>query len=193
MKIPDEDDVLHQNVRQARGHPRPLRPGSAQIIDLARVRAERAHLGRPRRAPPTSPRFVLAASLIIGVTIGAGLARLSASSALTQYRNGELLAQGPLARALNEQITGHASPTARIRIVATYRNRSGNYCRTFSIAGSQSLAGLACRERDQWQLQMLLNNAAGTAPALSLELNKNLNGAALTTAAETALRSHDWQ
>jgi hypothetical protein len=191
MKIPDEP--TDARAHRGRGTPRPLRSASAQIIDLARVRAERAHLSRQRRTPLTPVRYYLAASLIIGIALGAAVARLSAGSALTQYRNGLLLAQGSLAQALNQQITGRASSSARIRIGATYRSKIGNYCRTFSVAGSQSLAGLACREREQWQLQTLLNNAAGTAPALLLELNKNLNGAALTTAAEIALRSHDWQ
>ena len=182
MKIPDE-----------RGNPRRLRSAPAQIIDLARVRAERANLVRHRRPFVTPARYYLAASLIIGVGLGAAVARLSAGNALTEYRDGMLLAHGSLAHALDEQITGHALAGAHIRIGATYRSRNGNYCRSFTVAGAQSLAGLACRERDRWQLQTLLNTPAGAAPTLLLELNKNLNGAALTTAAEISLRSHNWQ
>jgi hypothetical protein len=182
MKIPGERSNLYR-----------LRSASAQVIDLARVRAERAHLVRHRRPFVSFARYYLIASLVIGIALGATIARLSAGSALTQYRDGILLAQGALAHALNEQITGNAPSSARIRIAATYRSRNGHYCRSFTIAGSQSLSGLACREHNRWQLQTLLNNAAGSAPALLLELDKNLNGAALTTAAEIALRSHDWQ
>jgi hypothetical protein len=182
MKIPDEPTTTL--AHQVRGDPRRLRPASAQIIDLARVRAERSHLSRQRRALVTPVRYYLAASLLIGIALGAAITRLNAGSALTRYHNGLLFAQGSLAQALDEQLTGHALPSARIRIGGTYRSKSGNYCRTFAIAGSQSLAGLACREHEQWQLLTLLNNAAGTAP---------VNGAALTTAAETMLRSRDWQ
>jgi hypothetical protein len=108
MKIPGE-----------RGSLRRLRSASAQVIDLARVRAERAHLLRHRRPFVSFARYYLIASLAIGMALGAAIAHLSAGNALTQYRDGILLAQGGLAHALDEQITGHASSTTRIRITAT--------------------------------------------------------------------------
>jgi len=182
------DDVWHQPRRHLPGHT--STPVSAQIIDLARVRAERAQVKRHRRALK-SPRFVLATGLAIGLAAGILLARLSGADALTAYRNGMLTADGALARALNEQLSGEASSNARIRVVASYRSRYGAYCRSFAVSGPQGLAGIACRNRDQWQLQTLLNNAAGPLPLL--ELNKNIINAPLTTAVEAQVRAHDWR
>jgi hypothetical protein len=164
--------------------------GSAQIIDLARVRAQRAQGGRPRRAAK-APRFVIATSLLIGLILGLGIARLMAENSLAQYRDGTLLARGALARALNEQLGGSAPIGSNIRIGATYRAKLGNYCRSFSTAGSLPVTGLACRLRDQWQLQTLLN---GTVTAATLaDLNKNITGAPLATATELQLRGRDWK
>lgn len=169
---------------------RKLFPGSAQIIDLARARAVRAQIRRPRHHGARSPRWVLVLGLLIGLAGGIFLTRLLTGSELTQYRDGSLLASGPLARMLNEQLVGHASDQAPIRVTATYRARGGNYCRLFSIAGTQSLSGLACRNGSRWQVQTLLSGVNASSP---LELNKYISGPALTAVAEAQLRSHDWQ
>lgn len=168
---------------------RKLFPGSAQIIDLARVRAARAQAPRTRRTV-RSPRVVLMMGLVIGLAAGILLMRAQSGRALTGYQHGVLLAQGALAQALNEQLVGRAPSGASIRITSTYRARNGNYCRTFAVAGSQSLAGLACRAGDQWQVQTLLSNAG---PSSLLELNRSIGGTPLSSTAETALRAHDWQ
>lgn len=186
------DPAFDVVIRQSAGAPeaaRKLTPGSAQIIDLARVRAERARAGRPRRAPRSS-RFAMAAALTVGLAAGALLAHLNAGAALTQYENGRLSARGALARALNEQIVGQVPLRAKIRVLSTYRMKSGNYCRTFTVASAQSLMGLACRSRDQWQLQSLLTGSA--TPALQFELSKTAS-ATLSPAAEAQLRARDWQ
>ena len=184
------DDVWNQPARKLSVPGRTLNQGSAQIIDLARVRAERAQVKRHRRAPK-SPRFVLATSLSIGLAAGILLARLGGGDSLTAYRNGALTANGALARALNEQLSGQASPDARIRITASYRSRYGMYCRSFTASGPPGLTGIACHNRDQWQLQTLLNSALGPSPLL--ELNKNIINAPLSGAVEAQLRAHDWR
>jgi hypothetical protein len=171
-------------------HARGVSNGPAQIIDLARVRAARAQAGRNRRAI-RSPRFVIATSLAIGLTLGVLAVGTTSDSALTLNRNGMLLADGGLARALNEQLTGGAPLASSIRISGTYRSRLGNVCRSFSIAGAQPVTGIACRIRAQWQLQTLLNGSAP--PATLAELNRNIVGAALASATESQLRAHDWK
>jgi hypothetical protein len=181
--------ILRQSTRAPREAARKVTPGSAQIIDLARVRAERARAGRPRRAPRSS-RFAMVAALAVGLAAGGLLAHLNAGGALTQYEGGSLSARGALARALNEQIVGQVPASAKIRILSTYRMKTGNYCRSFTVASAQSLMGLACRSRDQWQLQSLLSGSP--AAALPLELSKNAS-AVLSPAMETQLRARDWQ
>jgi hypothetical protein len=165
-------------------------PASAQIIDLARARAGRAPARRRPRRLIKSKRLILLASVAIGLAAGVLLARLQDSSALTEYRNGVMLARGALEQALNEQLVGHAPGRASIRATATYRAKSGAYCRTFTVSGSQSLAGLACRSGAQWQIESLLSTTNSELPT---EATSNLSGAALTSAAEAQLRSHDWR
>ena len=164
--------------------------GPAQIIDLARVRAARAQVGRHRRVIK-SPRFVITTSLAVGLALGMLAMRVGSESALTLDHDGMLRADGGLAHALNEQLTGGAPLTSNIRISGTYRSRAGNVCRSFSIGGTQPVTGIACRLREQWQLQTLLNGS--TPPSVLADLNKNIVGAALTTATESQLRAHDWK
>jgi hypothetical protein len=137
-----------------------------------------------------SPRSVLALGLLIGLIVGISLTRLLASDELTHYRGGMLLADGALARALNEQLAGQGAANATIRVTATYRARGGKYCRTFSVTGSAPLAGLACRDGGDWQIQKLLSAVNA---ATSLELSTSVSGPPLTSPAETQLRAHDWQ
>ena len=134
---------------------------------------------------------MLVACVVIGLAGGVLVARLSGGDALTAYRNGAVVAEGALARALNSQISGQISPDSRIRVTATYRSRGGTYCRAFNITSPQAVGGLACRNRQEWQVQTLLNNAASAAPLL--DLNKNLGANPLTPAVEAQLRAHDWQ
>jgi hypothetical protein len=167
---------------------RKLFPASAQIIDLARARAGRVAARRPRR-PVKSPRLILLTSVAIGLAGGLLLARLQNGTALTEYRNGVLLARGPLERALNEQLVAQTPATASIRATATYRAKGDVYCRTFLVSGAQPLSGLACRSGAQWRIASLLGNDS----AQSLEGGRNISGTALTSAAEVQLRSHDWR
>jgi len=164
--------------------------GPAQIIDLARVRAARAQAGLHRRTVK-SPRFAIATCLAIGLSLGLVGTQIASDSALTLNRDGMLLADGALGRALNQQLTGGAALASKVRISGTYRSRIGSICRTFSIGGAQPVTGIACRVREQWQLQTLLNGASP--PSTLAEANRNIVGAALSSATELQLRSHDWK
>ena len=99
------DGVMQEAVPQRRAQAAKLGApsGPAQVIDLARVRAERARRGTGQRNVKMR-RFTIAASLVVGVMAGALIQRLSAPGALTQFHDGSLLAHGALAHALNEQL-----------------------------------------------------------------------------------------
>ncbi len=107
---------------------------------------------RPRSS--TWPGF--GPSLAVGLVGGALIQWLSAPAALTEIRDGSMLAHGALARALNEQLAGSPASAAQLRIGLTFRARSGNYCRTFTVSGNRALFGLACRAQQQWQVLTLL-------------------------------------
>jgi hypothetical protein len=117
---------------------------------------------------------------------GVFLAQLHDGGGITEYQNGVLLSRGTLTRALNEQI-GNSPAGATIQVTGTYRGRAGDYCRTFSVGGAQSLSGLACHKAAHWQVQVLASAAMGP------DFNKVVTGPPLSTATEIQLRSRNWQ
>jgi hypothetical protein len=180
--------------------------GPAQVIDLARVRAERAR--RPERRRLSIPRratTAIAASLIAGVGVGFLIQRLMESAAPTEYRDGALLASGLLNHALNEQPSGAASGSGAVRLGLTYRAKGGGYCRTFTLDHGHGFAGLACREQHRWRILTLIASdpIAGGAPisrATGVELPPTLleivtertSGEPLDASAESRARRSDW-
>ena len=182
--------------------------GPAQIIDLARVRAARAR--RPEKPPIQIPRrtvITIAASLLIGLGAGLLIETMITASSLTEYRHGSLLASGSLNRALNEQLASAAPVPGAVRIGLSFRARSGGYCRTFVIDNSRALAGLACREQQQWRILTLLGtDSAGSPgnpqayrmassampPPLLQAVNEHISGEPLDASAEAKARRNNW-
>ena len=128
-------EAVPQRLAQAvkRGTP----SGPAQVIDLARVRAERARRGNGQRQVKMR-RYSIAASLAVGLMAGIVVQRLAAPGAVTEFHDGTLLARGALAQALNEQLASSPVPGAAVRVGLSFRSRSGNYCRTFALGGARS-------------------------------------------------------
>ena len=202
------DGVLQEAVPQRLAQAAKLGApsGPAQVIDLARVRAERARRGNGQRIVKVR-RFTIAASLVVGLMAGVLIQRLSAPGALTEFHDGSLLARGALARALNEQLAGAAPSAAEVRVGLTFKARSGNYCRIFALSGSRPLAGLACRDQEQWQVlnlvgaegasvsgngQNLRMAASSLPPALLQAVNERISGEPLNAAAEAKARNNGW-
>jgi negative regulator of sigma E activity len=200
--------VLHEAVPQRLAHAVKFGAptGPAQVIDLARVRAERSRRGNGQRQTKVR-RYSIAASLAVGLMAGVLIQRLAAPGGVTELHDGALLARGALAQALDEQLASSASPGAAVRVGLSFRSKGGNYCRTFTLGGARSLAGLACREQDHWQLVNLMaaegTPTAGNAPnlrmatsalppALLQAVNDHISGEPLTAAAEAKARSSGW-
>ena len=201
------DGVLREAVpkRLAQAAKLAAPSGPAQVIDLARVRAERARRGGQRSVKVR--RFTIAASLMVGLMAGVLIQRLSTPGALTEFHDGSLLARGALARALSEQLVGAAPSGAKVRVGLTFKARSGNYCRTFALSGNRLIAGLACREQEQWRVLNLVGTegagvtangqnlrmaASSLPPALLQAVNERISGEPLNAAAEAKARSNGW-
>src|ERR1700722_4640746 len=181
-----QDAVSQRTSRAARlGAP----SGPAQVIDLARVRAERARRGNGQRQMKLR-RYGVAASLAVGLMAGVLIQRLAAPGVMTELHDGALLGRG-----------------AAGRVGLSFRSRAGNYCRTFAVSASRSLVGLACREQDQWQLLNLMAAEGSAAPgatqgmrmatsalppALLQAVNDHISGDPLNAAAEAKARSAGW-
>jgi len=204
------DGVLHEPLPQRRVNAARLdvSSGPAQIIDLAQVRAARARRAeRPRIPIPRRAAMTIVATLLVGIGVGLLVEYLIVSADPTEYRDGALLAAGPLNRALNEQLATAAPGSRAVRIGLSFRAKSGGYCRTFVLDDNRALTGLACREQDRWQILTLLGaeapaSAAGsqgyrmagsTLPAALLQaVNERISGEPLDANAESRARRSGW-
>ena len=93
----------------------------------------------------------IAASLVLGLGVG----RFSGGEAgPIGMKDGVMVAQGPLATALDSQLAS-AQDGAAIRIGLTFQRKGGGWCRSFDGA----MAGVACCEGEGWQVQQVLPGA----------------------------------
>ncbi len=177
------------------------RPATAQIIDLARVRAERKRRNERRRLLQPH-RIAIVASVLGGLLLGAVAERLWNGGALTEYRDGALVARGALSDTLSHQLTEMPAPGSRFHVGMSFRAKDGNYCRTFSAIDNPSMAGLACREQDRWQILTLVGSqpagaerrvAWNLSPVLLQTVREHISGEPLDARAEAKARGSDWR
>ena len=148
----------------------------------------------------------VAASLIVGVIAGRLTLMRTESAGPVMTRGDRLLAAGPLAAALSDQLASEQSAAAPVRIGVSFRAKSGEYCRTFTLRGAAALAGLACRADDGWQLGVLARTespsggagtyrqAASSMPAAVVAaVGERIAGEPLDQQAEAAARGRHWQ
>ena len=146
------DKVLDESPPQrlvdtARGVPAVRRDDN--VIPLRRKHAQRT--AWPQWA-------TMAASLVIGVIIGQVFLRMPGDGAPVVSRNGQVLANGTLAQALSDQLVSTQTPDAPVKIGVSFMSKAGDYCRTFTMHVSATLAGLACRDHDDWRVTVLAQN-----------------------------------
>jgi len=119
-------------------------------------------------------------------------------------RGGHLVASGTLAQALSNQLVPDQTASSPVRIGISFRSKSGTYCRTFVVPSNMS-AGLACRDRERWRLQVLgsdqgaATNSSGyrqassaLPPWLAQQVDTVIAGEALDAQAEASARARDW-
>ena len=138
-----------------------------------------AVLGARALAPSTPDASVSAsagATAGTGTGIGAGTAtapRAAADmrAALAVDANGGLTAQGRLRDALEQRVAGAQADQDGVAIGLSFRDRSQQYCRTFSLADAlpesgaiPSSDGIACKEAGQWRIANLERAPAAVVP-----------------------------
>ena len=186
-------------------------PTPQRLINAARgvpaVRREGNVIPLRRKAPPPRawPQWAsIAASLVVGVIIGQAMLRGSGNTTVTS-RDGKLLANGVLARALSEQLASTQTDQNPVRIGVSFKSKGGDYCRTFTVKESTILAGLACRDHDDWHVQVLTQTtsapegsavyrqAASELPKSVLQaVDDSIAGDPLDANAEAAVRDKSW-
>jgi hypothetical protein len=185
-----EEPVPQRLVAAARGAP------AGNVVDLARAR-EGAGKGLRRWQPAA-----MAASLLLGLALGYLGWRGSAPLVTS---NGELVAGAGLADALSTQLSSDRTP-GRVAVTGlSFRAKSGDYCRTFSLTGSHSNSGLACREGGNWKIKVLAQSpetppsasafrpaTSADSPAVRAAVEESIDGEPLDQAGEIAARRENW-
>ena len=190
---------------------------AATVTDLRRVRAARAAEAKEaaasvRRAEMARRPWTwvewsaMAASVAAGAVI-AHLALRSPEAGRIGTQGGQLLAQADLSKALSTQLASDQPTDAPVQIGVSFKSRSGGTCRTFTVKEANVLGGLACREGDEWHVQVLANApagahgdgsgykpAGGSMPAAVLSaVEQEIAGEPLDAAGEAAARARGWK
>jgi hypothetical protein len=173
-------------------------PASAVVDELASRRDARAVRNAVDgwRLPQWA---ALAASLTTGLFIGILLTR--GPAAPYEETAAGLVARNELDAALTARLAT-SSQAADIRIGISFRDREGDYCRTFQMDREAPLAGLACRSGENWNLQVLatapprqgeLRPAAAMPMAVLHAVDAAIEGEPLDATAESAARGAGWR
>jgi len=152
---------------------------------------------RPRR-PFWQDFAALAATLLLGLALGRSL--LLPAAGPIGVENGTMVAQGPLATALDTQLASGQPADAATRIGTSFAAADGKLCRTFDSA---ALAGVACRGDQGWQLLMTTAGSAGphgdyrqagsANPLVAEAAQALMAGEPFDAAAERRARDSGWQ
>ena len=107
---------------------------------------------------------------------------------------------GELASALDSQLSATQHADADTRILLSFANAEGDYCRAFT---APEVSGIACREADGWQLERLATGSeagaseyrqAGSDVSDILAAAQEMaRGGALDAEAEAAARAKGWR
>lgn len=202
-----------QALRGTRAAARDAYPISPDVrdLDLARLIAAAPAQASPLTgigqalAEAFAPRRALiwgamaTAAFVGGLALGPLLG--GRSDGLRINRDGAVLDAG-LVRMLDTGLTAEGADTRGRAIGLTFRDSEGDWCRTFT-AREAAVAGLACREAEEWRLQVLapLTSARGevrtagteTPEVILTAIDAKISGEALDATAEAAARDGGWQ
>jgi hypothetical protein len=119
---------------------------------------------------------------------------------------GRLVAQAGLDEALTNQLASEQTGSAPVQIGVSFRAKSGELCRTFSIRQAETLSGLACREAGAWNVRVLAHAEGGsTQPgnyrqagsempaAVRAAVDADIADEPLDAAAEAAAQKNGWK
>lgn len=127
----------------------------------------------------------------------------SPASTVQAQADGRLVARGALADALEHGLSGEARPDGT-RLLLSFRDRGGEFCRSFAAPAGR---GLACRAAGQWQVVVLtapavpaaasagdrLRLASADLPAAVLDaIDQRIAGLALDATQERSARDAAW-
>lgn len=163
---------------------------AAMLAQSARVTPMRAPSAPMRRERPIW-MGAIAASLVAGLLAGPFVLPQGGSDIAIE--NGQPVARGEVARALDTQLASTQGSGAAVRIGVTFRDGDNRLCRTFERGAT---GGIACANGGQWQLQRLYGGiaqqgtayrqAASPAAAMMADAQAMMRGAPLDAQGEAA-------
>jgi anti-sigma factor ChrR (cupin superfamily) len=172
------------------------------VVNLSLAReAARKDSAAPRRWQPAA----MAASLLLGLGLGFLAWHGSRGALIQPGADGGFIAGATLAEALSRQLSEDRS-TERVAITGlSFRDKSGEYCRTFSLTGTDASSGLACREGTDWRIKALAQApriaadsgnyrtaASEDSPVIRAAIEGSIDGEPLDHAGEIAARRAGW-
>lgn len=171
-----------------------VRPPRWNVVDIA---ACRNALARPFLGP--LPQWAaMAAMLAVGLFAGTFVGR-ELESAPVAVSDGNVYAAGAVDHALDAQLASGPSG-GPVRVVLTFRGRSGEVCRSFIYAGA---SGLACRDSDRWRVRGLFaaperqsgeyRMAAGMDPNLAALIDSTIAGEPFDATQERKVKESGWR
>ena len=147
----------------------------------------------------------MAASVAAGAVI-AYLALTSPGTDRIGMRGGSLVAKADLEQALSNQLASDPPPGSYVQIGLSFRNKVGDYCRTFVLKELNPRGGLACRTGNSWNIQVLAQapatatadggykQAGSEIPAAVMTAAQGaIEGDPLDAAGEKAARAGGWE
>lgn len=157
---------------------------SPTVVELAAVRAQR---NRAKRRPTWQ------------WIAGPALAASVALAVLLPLSAGREYATGGLAATLEQQLVANQAQNASTRILLSFQDKNGSYCRAFT---SKAASGIACRDSEGWRLQHEGDGSSASkseyrmaenTDALLLERAQQLSvGPALDAKQERAAQQTNW-
>jgi hypothetical protein len=142
----------------------------ASVTNLTEARASRI----PKREPSGNSRrwMQIAASVALGVLVGYLAFNTTQRSEAPQVATENVVGKDgrvvnkSLMDALTKGTAAIPQDSARAQVGVSYKSKSGEYCRSFSLKGDTSFAGVACNagtQAENWRIQMLMSvDAAGS-------------------------------
>jgi len=164
-----------------------------EVIDFAAAKRSRQSRGGWSGFPQWA---AIAATLAVGIFVGTMVPHQSGDSVTVE--GDKVYAAAALDQALTTQLA--SAPAGETRIGLTFRDQSGQICRSF-IASAGS--GLACRDGQRWQVRGLFGApegqtesyrmAAGMDPSLAALIESAMADEPFNSAQEKAAREKGWR
>ena len=180
---------------------------TSRTTDLAQARtAQQQRVPRPRFRPEM---LAIAASVAVGIAIGLllGYGGVGPRRAdLVAFENGLPTATGRLAQVLSTRLASESEGDGAVRLGVSFRAKSGEFCRSFTLPAPEGLSGLACRQRGAWRVLSLeqrpgLSSAthdyrmagSGAARASIAAIEELIDGEPLDAKGEKAALEQGWR